>query len=474
MTDIAATGRPDIVRPGAELRTVSAQNLRAHPARDHCLAPSRAVDRPAFGARYGRLFPDLPGLVVEPDALFSLGVEGGVCDASPTVGGPQVDAEGAAGWPMFGQFVAHDLTADRSPLTMHADVEGLRNARSPSIDLEPLYSSGPVAQPYLYQREDPAKLLLSPDGRDLARNSEGTALIGDPRNDVHVFMTQLHVLFAKLHNLLVARLREDGVRESELFDAARRAATWHYQWIVLRDFLPRLVGPDLVAELLSDGPRYFQPKDEPFVPLEFADAAYRYGHGQIRQSYQLSRGGPEYPLFPDLMGLGPCRVDSDVDLTLSFDVPGHEPAQRAPRIDGRLPASLIALPEAITGAVEVRAHRSLAVRDLERGGAAGLPSGEAVAEAIGVDPLSPDETGLDPAAFSAGTPLWLYILKEAQHRAGGERLGPVGGRIVGEVLVGLINADATAQRVVDPDWRPTLPSAQPGTFTMADVIALTG
>jgi hypothetical protein len=473
MTDSTAAAKPSIVRRGADLRTVSAQNLRAHPARDHCLAPSRAVDRPAVGARYGRLFPDLPALVTDTASLVSIGVDGGPCDPATGGGAASAEAEGAAGWPMFGQFVAHDLTADRSPLTMHADVEGLRNARSPSIDLEPLYSSGPVAQPYLYQRDDPAKLLLSPDGRDVARNSEGTALVGDPRNDVHVFMAQLHLLFAKLHNVLVDRLRDDGVGEADLFDAARRAATWHYQWIVLHDFLPRLVGPDLVARLLSEGPQFFRPDGGPFVPLEFADAAYRYGHGQVRQGYQLQRGGPEYPLFPDLMGLGPCRVDSDVDLTLSFDVPGHEPAQRAPRIDGRLPSSLMALPEAITGTVEMHAHRSLAVRDLQRGGATGLPSGEAVAAAMGVDPLSPDETGLDPAVFRDGAPLWFYILKEAEHRAGGERLGPVGGGIVGEVFVGLLDADPTSQRVVDPGWLPTLPATQDGTFTMADLIALT-
>ena len=470
----ATAARSGIVRPGAALRTVSAQNLRSHPVRDHCLAPSRAVDTPAFGARYGRLFPDLPALTVDPEALLALGVEGGPCDRSISVGGPLAEAKEAAGWPMFGQFVAHDLTADRSPLTLHAEVEGLRNARSPSINLEPLYASGPVGQPYLYRRDDPAKLLLSPDGHDVPRNSEGMALIGDPRNDVHLFMTQLHVLFCKLHNLLVDRLREDGVDERELFDDARRAATWHYQWIVLRDFLPRLVGDELVSELLADGPRWFRPGNEPYVPLEFADAAYRYGHGQVRSSYQLERDGPEYPLFPDLMGFGPCRVTTDVDLTLSFDVPGHPPALRAPRIDGRLPAFLLALPEAITGSVDVAAHRSLAVRDLARGGATGLPSGEAVADAMGVPALSREETGLDPAAFPDGTPLWLYILKEAEHRAGGERLGPVGGRIVGEVLVGLIHADPAAQPVVQPGWQPTLPAAEPGTFTMADLIALSG
>jgi hypothetical protein len=470
----AAAARSGIVRPGAVLRTVSAQNLRSHPVRDHCLAPSRAVDTPAFGARYGRLFPDLPALVVDPEALLALGVEGGPCDGSISAGAPIVEAEVAAGWPMFGQFVAHDLTADRSPLTLHAEVEGLRNARSPSINLEPLYASGPVGQPYLYQRDDPAKLLLSPDAHDVPRNSEGIALIGDPRNDVHVFMTHLHVLFCKLHNLLVDRLREDGVDEHTLFDDARRAATWHYQWIVLRDFLPRLVGDELVGELLSDGPRWFRPGEEPFVPLEFADAAYRYGHGQVRSAYQLRRGGPEYPLFPDLMGFGPCRVETEVDLSLSFDVPGRPPAQRAPRIDGRLPSSLLAMPEAITGSVDVAAHRSLAARDLARGGATGLPSGEDVARVMEVEPLSREETGLDPAVFAHGTPLWLYILKEAEHRAGGERLGPVGGRIVGEVLVGLIDADPTAQRVVEPSWQPTLPAAQPGTFTMADLLVLAG
>ena len=472
MTDTVA---PHVVTAGTAVRTVSAQHLRSHPVRDHCLAPSRAVDAPAFGARYGRMFPDLPPLVVAPEALMALGVRGGPCDGLQCL---PVDSAGAAGWPLFGQFVAHDLTADRSPLTATADVEGLRNARSPSINLEPLYASGPVGQPYLYRRDDPAKLLLSPDGQDLARNAEGIALIGDPRNDVHTFMTQLHVLFCKLHNLLVDRLREDGVGERDLFDAARRAAVWHYQWIVVHDFLPRLTGDELAGELLGGGTRWFKPDGEPFVPLEFADAAYRYGHGQIRRGYQLHAAGDEHPLFPDLMGFGPCKVATEVDLTRQFDVPGRRPAQRAPKFDGSLPPFFLALPEAITGTVELTAHRSLAVRDLERGVATRLPSGEAVAGAMGVEPLAADEVGLDDArfggAFAGGTPLWFYVLKEAQHRADGERLGPVGGRIVGEVLVGLIDSDATSQRRVDPDWRPTLPGAEPGTFTMADLLVCTG
>jgi len=118
--------------------------------------------------------------------------------------------------------------------------------------------------------------------------------------------------------------------------------------------------------------------------------------------------------------------------------------------------------------VPVAAYRSLAVRDLERGVAAGLPSGEAVAQALGVDPLTPAETGIPGAV--GGTPLWFYILREAQHRADGDRLGPVGGRIVAEVLVGLVRADADSYLSVDAGWRPTLPSAGPDRYTLADLL----
>jgi hypothetical protein len=104
-------------------------------------------------------------------------------------------------------------------------------------------------------------------------------------------------------------------------------------------------------------------------------------HGQIRHTYRLVDGGPAVPLFPDLIGFGPLPADRRLDLAQVFDVPGRPPAQRAKRLDGRLAASLIGLPGQITGAVDTAAYRSVAVRDLLRGGTAGLPSGEAVAPA---------------------------------------------------------------------------------------------
>jgi hypothetical protein len=458
--------------------------------RDQCLAPGRALDAPPAAGSYRRLFPDLEPLDCEDDALHALGRAGGACDAAAAVevgegpegsgepqGGAPVDqdAEGAAGWPVFGQFVAHDITADRSPLTHRAELVELRNARSPRANLEAVYGDGPAGMPFLYDRDDPAKLLLGRNdaGRpaDLPRNGQGVALVGDPRNDVHLLMSQLHVTLLHLHNGLVDRLRGDGVAEADLFAEARQAATWHYQWVLLEDFLPRLVGTALAAELLAGALTHYRPAPgTTWIPLEFADAAYRYGHSQIRQRYQVNRDAEPVPLFPDLLGFRPVPAVWVVDWSYLFDLPGRPPAQRAKRIDGRLASSLIQLPQAIAGVGGGDDFGSLAVRDLQRGQGVGLPSGEAVARRLGVEPLSAEEVGLGPAGWELETPLWFYLLKEAEHRGGGERLGPVGGRIVGEVLVGIVDADGESYRAVDPGWRPTLPAARAGRFGLADLL----
>jgi hypothetical protein len=435
--------------------------VAVHVPRDHCLAPER-VDAPiGEGGRYGRMF-DLPALEADEKLLLELGAAGGFCD-----GGDRADdAHVEAGWPFFGQYVAHDLTADRSPLRAQTDLEALRNMRSPRANLESLYGGGPAGTPYLYNRDDPAKLLEN-DG-DLPRNQEGIALIGDPRNDVHVLMSQMQVAFIRAHNLLVDRLREDGVDDGGLFDEARRSLTWHYQWLIVNDFLTGLVGPDLVDELLETGARFYRPDGEPFIPLEFADAAYRYGHSQIRQLYQLQPDGPSYAVFPDLLGFGPVG-GRQVDWSLLFDVPGRPPAQRAKPIDGQLPRSLIQLPQALTGAVDQDAYRSLAARDLERGHGTALPSGEAVARLLGADVLTEAELGLQGHDWNGETPLWLYVLLESSARHAGDRLGEVGGRIVVEVLHGVIASDPESYLALEPGWSPTLP-ARGKTFRLADLI----
>jgi hypothetical protein len=438
-------------------------------ARDHCLAPER-VDAPIEGGRYRRLFDHLPALVADDRALHTLGRAGGPADLGADGEGPDASVE--AGWPFFGQFIAHDITADRSPLGHRADPEQIRNFRTPRANLEGVYGAGPIGSPYLYDDSDPAKLLVGPDRVDVPRNQQGIALVGDPRNDSHLFMNQLQVGFIRLHNRLVDRLREDDMPEADLFEEARRAATWHYQWVILREFLPLLIGPDLTDQLLDFGADRYRPADddEPFIPFEFADAAYRYGHSQIRQRYQVNDSLGPVPVFPDLIGFCEVPPARQVDWSLLFDVPGRPPAQRAKRIDGRLPESLIALPQAISGVEATDAYASLANRDLQRGQAVGLPSGEAVAGTLHVEALTSEQVGLAEFGWTGETPLWLYVLREADALHDGDRLGPVGGRIVGEVLVGIIDADPESFRSVDRRWQPTLPANEPGSFGIADIL----
>jgi len=417
--------------------------------RDHCLAPER-VDAPLFGGRYRSLFPDLPALSVDEEQLHRLGRPGGPCDLGDDISEP--DSKVAAVWPFFGQFLAHDITADRSPIGHRADPAQVRNFRVPKANLEGLYGAGPIGSPYLYRKDDPAKLLLH--GHDVPRNEEGIALIGDPRNDVQLFTSQMLVAFIKLHNRLVDRLRDDGA--DDVFEEARRSATWHYQHVILREFLPGLIGAELTAALLQDGPQlYHVDRFDPYIPFEFADAAYRYGHAQIRPRYQVNEDFGPVPLFPDLMGFGPVPASHAVDWELLF-------TQRSKRIDTRLPGPLIALPTQVTGSAPGTDYASLANRDLQRGQAVGLASGEAIAQRLGVPAV---DTGLGWEQ----TPLWFYILKEAELLHAGDQLGPVGGRIVGEVLVGLIDADYESFRSLDPDWTPTLPS-RAGTFGLADIL----
>jgi hypothetical protein len=231
--------------------------------------------------------------------LYALGRAGGLCDCGDAEDDEASLGTEAAGWPFFGQFVAHDITADRSALQSHVDPARLRNARSPQLNLEGLYGDGPVGHPYLFQRNDPAKLLLGADGQDVLRNGEGTAIIGDPRNDSHVLMSQMHLAFAHAHNRFVDRVRSEGTPESNVFDSAARELRWHYQMVVLREFLPTLVGAELVRSLLDNGPSFYRPTHEPFIPLEFADAAYRYGHSQIRHRYTLNSASAPAANYPD-------------------------------------------------------------------------------------------------------------------------------------------------------------------------------
>ena len=427
--------------------------------------------------KYGRMFPDLPGLEVDEDFLLALGRSGSVMDAASRP--DELDTRNdnpriPAAFAFLGQFIAHDITADRSMLRHHARLNELRNFRTPRLDLEYLYAAGPTGDPHLYDLDDLDKFLLGVNdiGKqdDLSRNRQGRALVGDPRNDVHLIISQLHLAFLKFHNQVVDYLRDQGVPSSDVFSEAQRLVRWHYQWIVVHEFLPLTAGEALVDNLLNNGPQFYEYDERPFIPVEFADATYRFGHSQVRSVYILNDSGTKGQIFPDFAGTCPVLHDRVVDWAYFFNVEEQRPPQASKRIDTLIAHSLIDLPRSVVGDTDIPEQHSLAYRDLMRGQALDLPSGEAVSRAMDIEPLSKDELGLSKLGWHGETPLWYYILKEAEVRAGGERLGDVGGRIVAEVLLGLIDGDSTSYRWAETEWRPTLPGAKEGQFTVADLL----
>ena len=423
------------------------------------------------GGKYGRLFPDLPGLECDENQLLALGKAGAAMDVAsddPKADNPRI----AAGHTMFGHMLAHDLTADRSLLQHHASLRRIHNFRTPRLDFESIYGAGPAGAPYMYDVHDPDKFLLGADEtgapNDVLRNQQEKAIIGDPRNDVHGIISQLHLTMLKFHNRIVDHIRTEGAAPGDTFSQAQRNLRWHLQWIALHEYLPLMVGDQLIQELLSRGPRFYHPTaEQPFIPVEFADAAFRFGHSQIRVSYRLNKA-TSAPIFPDLAGGRSIPQARVVDWRYFLSLDTAVTPQLSKRIAPRLAHTLIDLPESIVGPTPQQEYHSLACRDLLRARALSLPSGETIARHIGAQPLSPNEVGLRELGWTCETPLWYYILREAEIRHQGEKLGDVGGRIVAETLVGVIDADPTSFRSADPSWKPTLPAQHSGSFALSD------
>ena len=427
--------------------------------------------------KYGRMFPDLPPLEIEEGLLRALGRAGSAMDA-PLNAEDDFQSDNPripAGFTFLGQFIAHDITRDAS-LLHHARNGQLRNFRAPRLDLEAVYGGGPVSNPYFFEKDNPDRFLLGQNelgvAGDLPRNPQGLALIADSRNDVHTVISQLHLAFLRFHNAVADILRSALGVGQNLFEEARRLCTWHYQWIVLHEFLPMTVGQPLVDQVRQEGHVIYAFEDLPFIPLEFAHAAYRFGHAQIRATYQLNESATGLTIFPDLAGARPIPSAHVVDWSRFFVIPNRPKPQASRRIVARLAHPLLDLPEDIVGRADRPEDCSLAYRDLQRGSDCGLPSGETLARRMGLGPLSRKEVGLQTYGWEGETPLWYYILKEAEVRENGEQLGEVGGRIVAEVLIGLLEGDPNSYFNVQPNWRPTLPSTGAGDFAMADLLKI--
>ena len=324
----------------------------------------------------------------------------------------------------------------------------------------------------------------------MPRRADNAAIVGDPRNDEHLIISGLHCAVLRFHNRAVDHVRAEGrlSEPTEVFAEARRLTTWHYQWLILHEFLPLVVGRRLVDEVLRRGRRFYKPqRGAGFIPVEFQAAAYRMGHSMIRPSYRANLAGEDgQPFFafifdpsqqgkadPDDLRGGVRAPRRFVGWQTFFDF-GDGEVKPNKRIDTKISTALFDLP---LGAIASHdPPTALPQRTLLRHLTWQLPSGQSIARKMGLRPLSPAQLGeLVPlgVGFERSTPLWYYILKEAELLTDGLQLGPVGGRIVAEVFIGLLQTDTHSYLSVQPNWRPTLPSRN-GSFRMTDFLTFAG
>jgi Animal haem peroxidase len=471
-----------------------------------------------FEGRFGRMFRSLPPAVWPVEALMTLGATGNMT-AEPETGekdprlpaaSPELpkkriqdDEENAgisAGYTYLGQFIDHDITFDpASSLQQQNDPMALVDFRTPRLDLDSVYGRGPDDQPYMYEGKKfrlgrPLFDLDQPTkARDLPRfndpndpNGAKRALIGDKRNDENVIVSQLHAAILQFHNKLV----DDPANKTATFQEVQQHVRWHYQWIVVNDFLVTICGEDVVNDILphrrknlpiwKNPPRFqlYKWRTDPFMPIEFSAAAYRFGHSMVRPIYRLNTrlNGGDDPLkaTPDeiargldgrffifagvqrrgLNGFDEFPKQWAIDWSLYFDIKGSiknvgkRRVQPAYKIDTSLVDPLGFLPEFSQPprapqpplTVEqlhsvpidpVNNPANLAQRNLLRGLRMGLPSGQDVARSMGIEPIRDRDLRVGKAvvedwdsnptlasihdSFIERAPLWYYVLAEAQY-----------------------------------------------------------
>jgi len=428
-------------------------------ARQAAIAPNGEGENSATlppKTRYGYFFKQRPGdRLRESSKTVKNLMKLGKTMAEPEGGGQ--DSQIPSAYTYFGQFIAHDLTFDAlgkhiqltrdiEPMEVEL-VESLRNHRTGLLDLDCVYGpafsgieiamkEGDLKEEFRlgssYSPTDPL-----PDA-DLPRTEKAphVSLIGDSRNDENIPLSQLHVAFLKAHNRLV--------RSGLKFDEAKSILRRRYQKLVIMDFLPRLVREDDLKAAAGKTRLYLADNEELFIPIEFTAAAFRFGHSMIRSEYEFNNDRGRVPLrhlFTRSALGGYSQLLSD--WVIDWKNFGDGGSNKARTLCPQLVEPLGKLSD------EDSTRFSLAVHDLLRGYVLGLPTGQAMADALDINPLTEAEI-LDSAVsdeqqdvlkksgFAASTPLWFYLLAEAKQQRGGNFLGPVCGQLIAVVLERLV------------------------------------
>jgi hypothetical protein len=455
----------------------------------HGMTKAKGCDHIAVG-KFSRLFPNLPSLTITEDEAVAIGGPGGLMH---DFDGASPDSAVPAGYIFFAQFVDHDVTLDatsklrQSPPLEPEMVAKLPNIRSASLDLDAVYGFGPEGSPHIYLGE---RLGIHPNGHDLPRSPSGVALIGDPRNDENIFIAQLHLAFHRLHNRIYEeRLRQEDIKDKDWqrFEAAQRETRYHYQWVVLFDFLKRICDPDIFAfaadKICDDKAEFplcygFDAHGKLPMPVEFSTAAYRVGHAMVRNSFAVNRQNQDVDLFDvrfRTTGFTELPEDLVLDWHYMLEIEPHIQPYMSKAIDPLLTDQLQNLPIVPSNNPN---DRALAFRNLMRANAMGVPSGQAIAKEMASKgyPLKVCDLELDSLKawkrveavlhksehdLTKNTPLFYYLLRESQLKSHGAHYGPLGSALLMEVFGGILRlcSDTIIRR---PEWRPDPCIAKPG------------
>jgi hypothetical protein len=433
-----------------------------------------------------------------------------------------------AGYTYVGQFTDHDLTFDRSTVALGKNIPlaKLIQDRSPSLDLDSLYGAGPGDPESAKFYSDGVHLkmgetvalgappLQAHPGFDLPRvGGSGSkakkrkALIPDPRNDENLAVAQTHLAMIRFHNRVVDGL-PNAMPDTQKFATARDIVTRHYQWMLKTDYLPRIANPAVVNNVFNQGRKAFEvgtaATQTPTMPIEFSVAGFRLGQDLVRDAYDWNAAFPSgegtlFFLF-EFSGLSGTMFD-DVRLPSNWiadwrrlydfkkeqnrnDLKPPGSVNKAMRIDTTLAPTLHTLPDGTVGSSTPPIQHDLAFRNLRRALMVRLATGQQMAtflksKGVTLTKLTRAQIrdgkngakldGLTPGqrdGLLTNTPLWFYILREAELNNG--KLNGVGARIVAETFHRAMEG-STSSIVRDPAWRPNL-GPNNTTFRMTDLL----
>jgi hypothetical protein len=417
---------------------------------------------------YSRLFPAIE-TPFSYDAMEKLGLfmQGNINRMPDKPGPPRPPP---AAYTYFGQFIAHDLTRDDTPLleSPMPEPDEVVNHRTPFMDLDSLYGRGPLSQDSFLYDSDGLHFKLggattgTGQAFDVSLDTSGRPLLADSRNNENIIIRQIHAVFLKLHNLAVDELR-GRVPDRELFEKARERVRWQYQWLVRQDYLFRICNEETYNDIIKKGNTRIDWGNCFAIPVEFAHAAGRFGHSMVRDSYDLNHGKLKFPvakIFEEAHQNRPLGSDLAVEWTRFT----RDPAMS---IDTTIVDALFHLTDKtirpFVASFTATEPNALPVRTLYRGVGMKIPTGETVrrgldpsaelCEPCGYDPLKP----LRDLDLIGRTPLWYYVLLEAELNEKGRQLGALGSRLVAEVIEGALRSDTGSiinQLERNPSWHP--------------------